>query len=169
VFFILIVGVKLKWLPVSAVAPDGASVFTQYKHLLLPALCLVMVLFGYIARTTRAGVIEALDADYVRTAQLKGLSERAVLGRHVLRNALLPTIAVVATQVGYLLGGLVVVELIFGYPGFGDLLVTAVKQLDFPLLQAAVLISGSLYVVMTFIADVLFALLNPRIRQGVLR
>ncbi len=168
VMFILIFAVRLKWLPTAAVAPDGANVFTQYKHLLLPALCLVMVLFGYIARTARSGVVEALDADYVRTAQLKGLTDRRVLGRHVLRNALLPTIAVVATQVGYLLGGLVVVEQIFNYPGFGDLLVNAVRQLDFPLLQAAVLISGSLYIVMTFVADVLYAALNPRIRQRVL-
>jgi peptide/nickel transport system permease protein len=167
--FIFVFAVRLKWLPSSAVAPEGASVFTQYKHLLLPALCLVMVLFGYIARTARSGVVEALDADYVRTAQLKGLTDRTVLGRHVLRNALLPTIAVVATQVGYLLGGLVTVELIFGYPGFGDLLVNAVRQLDFPLLQAAVLISGCLYVLMTFLADVLYAALNPRIRQKVVQ
>ena len=79
VFFILIFGVRLKWLPVSATAPDGAGIFEQYKHLLLPALCLVMVLFGYIARITRAGVVEALDADYTRTARLKGLPNRTVV------------------------------------------------------------------------------------------
>ena len=168
VLFILIFGVKLKWLPVSAAPPDGASVVTQYKHLLLPALCLVMVLFGYIARITRAGVVEALDADYTRTAQLKGLPPRKVIGRHVLRNALMPTIAVVATQLGYLLGGLVAVELIFNYPGFGQLLLGSVQKLDFPVLQAAVLISGAFYVVTTFVADLLFTLLNPRIRSGVL-
>lgn len=168
VLFILIFGVKLKWLPVSAVPPDGASVVVQYKHLLMPALCLVMVLFGYIARITRAGVVEALDADYTRTAQLKGLPPRKVIGRHVLRNALMPTIAVVATQLGYLLGGLVAVELIFNYPGFGQLLLGSVQKLDFPVLQAAVLISGAFYVVTTFFADLLFTLLNPRIRSGVL-
>ncbi len=168
VVFILIFGVRLKWLPVSASPPDGASVATQYKHLLLPAMCLVMVLFGYIARITRAGGIEALDADYVRTAQLKGLSQRTTIMRHVLRNALVPTIAVVATQLGYLLGGLVAVELIFNYPGFGQLLLNSVRQLDFPVLQAAVLVSGTLYVTTTFLADLLYALLNPRIRQGVL-
>ena len=169
VLFILIFGVHLKWLPVSAAPPDGAGVFEQYKHLLMPAMCLVMVLFGYIARITRAGVIEALDADYTRTAQLKGLSARAVVTRHVLRNALVPTIAVVATQIGYMLGGLVAVELIFNYPGFGQLLLNAVRQLDFPVLQAAVLISGALYISTTFLADLLYSMLNPRIRQGVFK
>ena len=119
VVMLLVFGVKLKWLPTTALAPDGSSIITQYRYLLLPALCLVLVLFGYIARITRAGVIEALEADYTRTATLKGLAKRTVITRHVLRNALLPTIAVVATQLGYLLGGLVAVELIFNYPGFG--------------------------------------------------
>jgi peptide/nickel transport system permease protein len=168
VLLIVIFPVKLGWLSSFAAAPEGASVFTQYVHLLLPAMCLVMVLFGYIARITRAGVIEALDADYVRTAELKGLTKRQVVIGHVLRNALLPTIAVVATQVGYLLGGLVGVELIFNYQGFGQLLINSVRQLDFPVLQAAVLISGAFYIFTTFVADVLYTMLNPRIRQGVL-
>ena len=169
VLFILVFGVRLKWLPVAAISPqENPSVFQQYRHLLMPALCLVMVLFGYIARITRAGVVEALDADYTRTAQLKGLPARRVIGRHVLRNALMPTIAVVATQLGYLLGGLVAVELIFNYPGFGQLLLGSVQKLDFPVLQAAVLISGAFYVFTTFVADLLYTLLNPRIRQGVL-
>ena len=160
VFFILIFGVRLKWLPVSATAPDGASLVTQYRYLILPAMCLVMVLFGYIARITRAGVVEALDADYTRTARLKGLPNRTVVFKHVLRNALMPTIAVTATQIGYLLGGLVAVELAFNYNGFGLLLLESVKQRDFPLLQASVLL--------TVLADVLFTVLNPRIRQAVL-
>lgn len=169
VFFILIFGVRLKWLPVSATAPDGAGIFEQYKHLLLPALCLVMVLFGYIARITRAGVVEALDADYTRTARLKGLPNRTVVNKHVLRNALMPTIAVTATQVGYLLGGLVAVELAFNYNGFGLLLLESVRQRDFPLLQASVLLVGVVYVVTTLLADVSYTLLNPRIRQAIIK
>lgn len=169
VLFILIFGVKLKWLPVSATAPDGASVITQYRYLLLPALCLVMVLFGYIARITRAGVVEALDADYTRTARLKGLANRAVVRRHVLRNALMPTIAVTATQIGYLIGGLVAVETIFNYQGFGLLLLQSVRQRDFPMLQSAVLITGVIFVLTTLAADLLYTLLNPRIRQAVLK
>jgi peptide/nickel transport system permease protein len=168
VVFILIFAVKLKWVSNIAAPPEGASVFEQYKLLLLPALCLVMVLFGYIARTARAGVVEALDSDYARTAELKGLPRRTVIIRHVLRNALLPTIAVVATQLGYLIGGLVAVETIFNYPGFGQLLRNSVTQLDFPVLQAAVLLTGVLYIVATLVADLLYTLLNPRIRQQVL-
>jgi peptide/nickel transport system permease protein len=167
VFFILIFGVKLKWLPVGATPPDGANIFTQYKHLVLPALCLMMVLFGYIARITRAGVIESLDADYTRTSRLKGLTERQVIGRHVLRNALMPTIAVVATQTGYLLGGLVAVETIFNYNGLGYLLRQAVVQRDYQLVQAAVLLIGILVVLSNLVADILYAVLNPRIRQAV--
>lgn len=167
VFFILIFGVKLRWLPVGATPPDGASVITQYKHLLLPALCLMMVLFGYIARITRAGVIEGIDSDYTRTAYLKGLPGRSVIGKHVLRNALMPTIAVVATQTGYLLGGLVAVETIFNYNGLGFLLRQAVVQRDYLLVQAAVLLIGILVVLANLIADVLYTVLNPRIRQAV--
>ncbi|MBA3407230.1 MAG: ABC transporter permease, partial [Solirubrobacterales bacterium] len=102
VIFILIFALGLGFFPTTAQFPDGASVFTQLKYLLLPALCLVCVLFGYIARMARAGTIEALEADYTRTAILKGLPQRTVIRRHVLRNSLLPTIAVVATQAGYL-------------------------------------------------------------------
>ena len=102
-------------------APDGSGFFTQLKYLTLPALTLVILLFGYIARITRAGTIEALDSDYTRTAVLKGLPQRTVVRRHVLRNSLLPTIAVVATQTGYLIGGLVVIERLFNYPGIGRL------------------------------------------------
>ena len=172
VFLKVIFALKLKWLPVSALASqlvDSPSIFMQYKYLILPASCLILVLFGYIARITRAGVLEALDADYTRTAELKGLPMRTVVSKHVLRNALMPTIAVVATQAGYLVGGLVAVELAFQYPGFGQLLLESVRQRDFPLLQSAVLIVGTIFVFTTFLADLLYTMLNPRIRQGVIK
>ena len=105
--------------PSPRAGPTGANILVQLEYLLLPALVLVGVLFGYVSRMVRAGTIEALDADYTRTAYLKGLGLRTVLFKHVLRNALLPTIAVVATQTGYLLGGLVIVERAFNYPGHG--------------------------------------------------
>jgi peptide/nickel transport system permease protein len=168
VFFILVFGVKLKWLPVGATPPDGANVFVQYKHLILPALCLMMVLFGYIARITRAGVIEGLDADYTRTAHLKGLATGKVVRKHVLRNGLMPTIAVVATQVGYLLGGLVAVETSFNYRGLGNLLLEAVRQRDYLLVQSAVLLIGIIVVLANLVADLLYTALNPRVRQAVL-
>jgi peptide/nickel transport system permease protein len=136
------------------------------KYLLLPAFCLVFVLFGYIARMARAGTIEALDADYTRTAAIKGLPQRTVLSRHVLRNSLLPTIAVIATQVGYLMGGLVVIELIFNYQGIGQMIYRAATQKDFPALEAAVLVVGVVFLVSTLVADVLYSVLNPRVRLG---
>ena len=166
VLFILVFALGLGIFPTTAQFPDGASVFTQLKYLLLPALCLVCVLFGYIARMARAGTIEALEADYTRTAVLKGLPQRTVVRRHVLRNSLLPTIAVVATQAGYLIGGLVIIELIFNYQGIGQTLYRAANQKDIPVLQSGVLLIGIVYLVATLIADVLYSVLNPRVRLG---
>jgi peptide/nickel transport system permease protein len=114
----------------------------------------------------RAGTIEALNSDYTRTAVLKGLPRTVVIRRHVLRNSLLPTITVIATQTGYLIGGLVVIEFIFNYQGIGQLVYTAAQQKDFPLLQAGVLVVGVVYLSATLIADILYSLLNPRIRYG---
>ena len=163
-FLIVVFALWLDLLPVTAQAPDGASIFTEIEYLLLPALCLVFVLFGYIARMARAGTIEALDADFTRTAILKGLPRRAVLFRHVLRNSLLPTIAVIATQTGYLIGGLVVIEYIFNYQGIGQALFRAAQTKDFPLLQSTVLVVGIVYLAATLLADLLYSFLNPRIR-----
>jgi peptide/nickel transport system permease protein len=166
IILILVFGLWLDIFPVSARAPAGSSILTQLEYLFLPALTLVILLFGYIARITRAGTIEALDADYTRTAVLKGLPRRTVLKRHVLRNSLLPTIAVVATQTGYLIGGLVVVETLFNYPGMGRLIVTAATQKDMPLLEAGVLVVGVIFLIAMLLADLLYSLLNPRIRYS---
>jgi peptide/nickel transport system permease protein len=164
VFFLLIFALGLGIFPTTAQFPEGASVFTQIEYLLLPALCLVCVLFGYIARMARAGTIESLEADYTRTAILKGLPQRTVIRRHVLRNSLLPTIAVVATQAGYLIGGLVVIEIIFNYQGIGLALYRAAVQKDIPVLQSGILLIGIVYLVATLIADILYSVLNPRVR-----
>jgi peptide/nickel transport system permease protein len=163
---IIIFAVSLKWLPVSASAGAGASPATQLEHLILPAIPLVLILFGYIARMARAGTIEALDADYTRTATLKGLKPSVVIRRHVLRNALLPTITVIATQTGYLIGGLVVVETLFNYQGIGNLIYKAAQAKDFPMLEAGVLTIGVVYMVATLTADALSTALNPRLRLG---
>jgi peptide/nickel transport system permease protein len=166
IVLIVVFGVALKWLPVTAQAPAGSGFFTQLKFLLLPAVALTMVLFGYIARMARAGTIEALDADYTRTAFLKGLSNATVLRKHVLRNALLPTIAVIASQTGYLIGGLVVIEKLFNYPGIGQRIYVAAQNKDFTMLESGVLVVGIVYLVATLIADILYSVLNPRIRYG---
>jgi len=161
---ILVFSIWLDWLPVTAQWEPGAGPLTQVRHLTLPAMALAIVLFGYIARITRAGVVEALDADYTRTAYLKGLPRKTVIRRHVLRNALMPTIAVIATQVGYLVGGLVAIEYLFNYQGLGLMILQAAQQKDFTLLTAGVLVVGTVYLVFTLVADILYALLNPRIR-----
>jgi peptide/nickel transport system permease protein len=166
IVLILIFAVWLGWLPVTAQAEPGANLLVQVKYLLLPAFTLTLVLFGYIARVTRAGMIEAFDSDYARTAYLKGLPSSQVVRRHVLRNALLPTIAVIAVQCGYLVGGLVAVEYLFNYQGLGALTLEAARQKDLPLLTAGVLVIGIVYLVVTLIADILYAFLNPRIRFG---
>jgi peptide/nickel transport system permease protein len=166
IVLILIFAVWLGWLPVTAQAEPGANLLVQVKYLLLPAFTLTLVLFGYIARVTRAGMIEAFDSDYARTAYLKGLPSSVVVRKHVLRNALLPTIAVIAVQCGYLVGGLVAVEYLFNYQGLGALTLEAARQKDLPLLTAGVLVIGIVYLVVTLIADILYAFLNPRIRFG---
>jgi peptide/nickel transport system permease protein len=166
IVLILIFGVWLKWLPISATWPNGAGPVTQVYYLLLPSIPLVLVLFGYIARMARAGMIEALDSDYTRTAILKGLPRRTVIWRHVLRNALLPTISVIATQTAYLIGGLVIIETLFHYQGIGGLIFTAASKKDFPMLQAGVLTVGAIFTLASLGADLLYALLNPRIRVG---
>jgi peptide/nickel transport system permease protein len=166
IVIIVVFGVELKLLPVTATAGVGASDLSQFRHLILPAIPLVFVLFGYIARMARAGTIEALNSDYVRTAVLKGLPRITVILRHVLRNSLLPTITVIATQTGYLIGGLVVVETLFDYQGIGNLIFKAAGGKDFPMLEAGILTIGVVYVLATLGADLLLIALNPRLRIG---
>jgi len=166
IVLIIVFGIWLKMLPITANWPPDAGFLTQIYYLLLPSMPLVLALFGYLARMARAGTIEALAADYTRTAVLKGLKPRAVLWRHVLRNSLLPTITVVATQMGHLMGGLVIIEMLFRYPGIGGLIFAAARDKDFPMLEAGVLMVGIIYCLAGLAADVFYALLNPRIRLG---
>jgi len=166
IVLIIVFAVWLDWFPGTATAPPDSGFITQLHHLILPAIPLVLVLFGYIARITRAGMIEALESDYVRTATLKGLPRTTIIRREVLRNALLPTIAVVASQIGYLIGGLVVVEVLFNYQGIGRLLFDAAQKADFPLLAGGVLVVGAAFQVSMLLADIAYSLLNPRIRVG---
>ena len=114
---------------------------------------MVVVYFGYIARMTRAGTIAALDADYTRTAVMKGLPTRHVTRRHVMRNALQPTVSVIGTQIGYVFSGLIALELIFNYPGLGRLIYNAATSKDFPLLSAGVILVGIIYMLCTLVAD----------------
>ncbi len=157
---------RLGWLPANSSIRPGAGFGEALPQLILPALTATLVLLAYVVRLTRAGVIEELGQDYVRTARLKGLSRRAVLGRHVLRNALLPTITVVAISLGWLISGLIVVENVFNYPGLGRLLTFAIDRRDLPLLQAVSMVTVLVFALANLAADLLYAWLNPRIRLG---
>jgi peptide/nickel transport system permease protein len=163
VILLVVFAVKLGWFPVSSNVPSANPV-DVFQQLLLPSIPLMLVLFGYISRMARAGTVESLHSNYVRTAILKGLPRRQVIARHVLRNALLPTISVVSVQVGYLVGGLVVIETLFSYPGIGKLVLDSAVGHDLPVLEATVLTVALLYMVSNLVADVLYAVLNPRIR-----
>lgn len=162
---LMVFGLWLAWFPITGAAPDGSGFWTSSYYLILPALPLVLNLIGYVARMTRAGVVEARAADYTRTAILKGLSPAQVLFKHVLRNALVPTVAVIATQSGFLLGGLVVIEALFGIQGLGNLVLSAAKARDFPMLEAGVLVMATIFVSTAAIGDLLQALLDPRQRR----
>lgn len=161
----LTVGLGLGLLPTLSIWPDGTSLWGQLKYIVLPALSMAIVYFGYIARMMRAGTISALESDYTRTAVMKGLPAREVMTKHVFRNAVAPTISVIGVQIGYLFGGLVGVEKIFNYNGLGRLILTAVGNKDIPVLQASVLIIGIIYMVATLLADLTIAWLNPRLRS----
>lgn len=166
-FLILFFSLLLPWFPSTAMIPQGAGPGTTLRYLVLPVVAISPVLVGYIARTVRASMITELGADYTRTALLKGLGYGKVVRRHVLRNALLPAITVVANQIAWLVGGLVVIENVFNYPGIGQLLLQAALVQDVPLLEVLVLIIAAILMLSNLAADLLFTVLNPRVRAQV--
>ena len=136
------------------------------RYLILPALTLSFASMASIARVTRAGFLDAEAEDFVRTARAKGLADRTVLGKHVLRNALIPVVTIVGTDFGSYLGGSVLTESIFGWPGLGRLVVQAILQRDFPVIQGAVLFMAVLFVLVNLLVDISYGLIDPRIRAG---
>jgi peptide/nickel transport system permease protein len=166
VILIWLFAVQLKWLPVTATAPDGSNIFERLYYLILPAIPLMFLELGYIARMARVGTVQVLASPYIRTAVLKGLPRRRVIFGHVLRNAMVPTVTVIGSQIGWLIGGLVVIEFLFVYPGIGQLMLTSAQTHDVPMLEASVLMVAVIYMVANLIADIVVALLNPRIRKG---
>jgi len=142
------------------------SGYGTWRHLILPALTLASYPMAAIARLVRSGMLEVLDADYVRTARAKGLPERRVVLKHTLRNAALPIVTVVGLQFGLLLGGAIVCEMIFAWPGVGRLLIFAINNRDFPLVQAAVFVIAMVFVVANLLVDLCYGWLDPRINVG---
>jgi peptide/nickel transport system permease protein len=153
-------------LPAMSLVDETSSVGEYLRAMTLPALTLAIVMAVYAARMLRDNLIEVLDSDYVRMAELKGLSAGRVLLRHALPNSVVPTLNVTALNLAYLVGGVVVVEKVFSYPGFGGLLVDALQLRDLPVIEATIMIAASVYIVANLIADVAAILLNPRLRNG---
>jgi len=166
VILIWLFAVQLKWLPVTATAPDGSTIFERLYYLILPAIPLMFLELGYIARMARVGTVQVLGMPYIRTAVLKGLPRRRVIFGHVLRNAMVPTVTVIGSQIGWLIGGLVVIEWLFVYQGIGNLMLVSAQTHDVPMLEASVLMVALIYMAANLIADIVVALLNPRIRKG---
>lgn len=154
----------LPYLPANSSIPPGTSFWEALPMLILPAMTAMLVLLAYIARLIRAGVVQELRMSYVRTADLKGIPRRVVIGKHILRNALMPAITVIAISFGWLISGLVVIENVFNYPGLGRLLVFAIDRRDLPVMQAVVMVTVLALALANLAADFLYAALNPKIR-----
>ena len=161
---ILIFAAWLGWFPSSSSLATGEGFLFWAKMLALPVATLTIEALAHITRITRSSMIEVLKTPYVRTARLKGMPLRTVLFKHALRNALLPTVTVIAFNIGWMLGGVVVVEQVFSYPGLGSLVLYAIEQRDIPLLQASMFFVAAGYCLANLLADITYALLDPRIR-----
>lgn len=163
---ISIFALDLDWLPSNSSINPDSTFFEAFPYLILPAITVSLTNLGYITRMTRSGTIDVLNTDYVRAANLKGLPALQVLFRHVLRNSLLPTVTVIAMGIGWLLGGLIVTETVFGYPGLGRLLVYSIQRRDLPLIQASSMVIVAIHMVSNLGADIFYSVMNPRIRIG---
>jgi peptide/nickel transport system permease protein len=164
VMLILLMALVLGWLPSSGYVPLRESVWGNLSHMLLPAFTLSLNLAAVLTRTTRAAVLDVLNRPYVRTARAKGLRERAVVVGHVLKNAAVPIVTVMGLQLGYVLGGAVIIEQIFSLPGVGRLTLNAVLERNYPVIQGAVLLITFVFMVVNILTDSLYAVLVPRVR-----
>lgn len=167
ILLILLFAVHLRWLPsASGYVPFWDSPVEMLRNILLPAVTLGVYVSGIFARFLRASLVAELRADYVRTARSKGLPERDVIGRHVMRNAMLPFVTIVGLMMANFIGGTVVTEAVFTYPGLGRLLITAISTRDYPLIQGCILVILVIYMVINVMVDVLYAYIDPRIEYA---
>jgi len=158
IMLILLFGVALRWLPTSG--------FESWRHLILPAVTLAAFPTALVARLTRSSMLEILGRDYIRTGRAKGLAERAVVLRHALRNAAIPVLTVLGLQIGTLLGGAVITESVFAWPGMGKLVVDAIFFRDFPVVQTVLIFSATIFVLINLLVDLLYTVIDPRIRYS---
>ena len=154
----------IDWLPSSGYEPLSDGFWNWLSHLILPVSTLTFALIAHVSRLTRSCMLETLRSPYVTAARAKGLPERVVLVRHALRNALLPTITILAVDLGWLFGGVVVVETVFAFPGLGRLLMFSIERHDLPLMQVSLLLITAVYSVSNLVADLLYTYFNPKIR-----
>lgn len=164
--FILVFAAWLQWLPSTSSLTTGEGFFHWAYVLAMPVAVLTLEALAHITRITRSSMIEVLKTPYVRTARLKGLPRRLVIYKHALRNAMLPTVTVIAFNIGWMLGGVVLVEQVFSYPGLGSLVLFSIEQRDTPLLQASMFFVAAGYCAANLLADICYALLDPRIRYS---
>jgi peptide/nickel transport system permease protein len=162
---LLVFAVSLKWLPVSGYVSFAEDPLENLKHLILPALSLGLFEAAFFTRFLRAGLLDVLHQDFVRTAHAKGLAERSVVSRHALKNALIPMVTVLGLELGTLVGGVVVIEQVFGWSGVGWLALTAVKNRDYPLLQGIVLLVAVGVSVANLLTDLTYTFIDPRLRS----
>jgi peptide/nickel transport system permease protein len=165
ILVILFFAVWLGWLPATGYSPiSEVGILGWARHLILPVATLVLGLIAHVSRLVRSSMLEAIESRYVLAARAKGLPERIVLRRHALPNALLPAITILAVDIGILIGGIVVVESVFAYPGLGRMLIYAIDNQDIPLMMGGMIVITTIYALANLVADILYAVLNPRIR-----
>lgn len=164
ILLILAVSVHLGWLPIYGYMSPSESVIGWIRHLILPSITLGTALAAIVTRISRSSMLETLNEDYLKTARAKGVDERSIILKHALRNALIPVLTIVGLQLGFLLGGSVLVEVVFALPGMGQLVVNSIFSRDFPVVQGAVLVYALIFVMVNLFVDLLYALIDPRIK-----
>ena len=164
VFFLS--GTGLRIFPAGGYSPLSDGFDEWVMHLILPSTTLTLVLLAYVMRMTRSSMIEVLRQNYIRTAYLKGLPENTVIFRHALKNALLPTVTLIANNIGFLIGGIVIVEMVFAYPGLGQLMINAISYRDIPTLQSCAMVIAAIYILANLAADLAYLYLNPKTRES---
>jgi peptide/nickel transport system permease protein len=166
IMMILLFSVRLDWLPAVGYVPFREDPIQNLKHAAMPSLTLGFLLAAPTMRFLRSSMLEVIRQDYVQTARAKGLAERAVITGHAMKNALIPTITIVGLQLGHLLGGAVIIEWVYGWPGLGELTVDAIKMRDYSVVQATVFLFAAGFVVVNLLVDLLYGALDPRIRHA---
>ncbi len=166
ILLIFVFSLWLGWLPASGYVPWSRGIWPHLRSMILPSVALGLFLTGALMRFSRAAMIETLVQDYIRTARAKGLANHRVVIGHALRNAMIPTVTVLGIQFGALLGGAVIIETVFAFPGVGTMLLTAVNQRDYPVVMGVTLVVALLYTLSNLVVDLAYTWLNPRIRFG---